>query len=1382
MTRARQVIVEDDCPSEGDQEYVEHDGDDYLPQDDTPPTSRCARVNVRSSPLFHSFYEHNPLMLTIDTGAETNLIKSSVATSIKCPIYPSSQVAFQADGKTPLKVKGETHVTLTRDGLELSFSGLVIDDLDVDILAGVPFMEENDVAVRPKNKVISIGDNYRFSYSGSVPTCPTNSRSSILRTTSKTTVWPGEFLDVSVNIKDSNLQDTLVAIEPHSSSADPGWPAPGIYQSVGNHIRIINSTDKPHVFNKHAHVALASPAYDPTEASPAIDESPDSTTSDTSVISRTATPSPTHYKSVVLNPDGILDNDSSARFAALHQQFDAVFDPHYGTYNHRFGRFEAVVNMGPEKPQQRKGRVPQYSRDKLVELQAKFDEMDSLGVLAKPESLGITVEYLNPSFLVKKPNRENEFRFVTAFTEVGKYCKPQPSLMPNVDSTLRSIARWKYLIKTDLTSAFFQIPISKDSMKYCGVVSPFKGVRCYTRCAMGMPGSETALEELMCRILGDFVENGNVTKIADDLYCGGETIEDLLSVWESVLRRLNDANLKLRAEKTVIAPAKTSILGWIWNNGKLRADPHKVSTLSTCSRPMTTKGLRSFIGAYKVLARVVPKCALFLQPLDRATHGKKSSDKIEWDSSTIDAFAKAQQHLSNNRDIVLPKESDQLWLITDGASSTCGLGATLYILRDSKLLLAGFFSQQLSPTHMKWFPCEVEGITIACAVKSFDGYIVQSRHRTQVLTDSKPCVDAYNKLLRGQFSSNARLSTYLSAACRHHIVIRHIAGAVNIPSDFASRNPVICRESKCQVCIFAKSLDESVVRGVTVREVLEGRGQLPFTSRSAWLATQSECRNLRRTKAHLLQGTRPTKKETTVKSVKRYLNKVGIASDGLLVIRQSDALAPSRESIVVPEEVLPGLLSALHLRLNHPSHSELLKIVKRYFWAINLDAALEQVSKSCHLCASLSKVPRSLIPESTSDPPASIGSCFAADIMCRERQKILVIREYVSCFTRSSILQSEKGDDIRSALVTLIHDIIPMDGPPVTVRTDNAPGFHSLVDDQFLKDHRINIDVGRVKNINKNPVAEKAIQELEHEILRVVQVPGPVSPLTLHKATTSLNCRIRTDGLSAREILFQRDQYTNDQIPLSDRNLILAKHGRAIYNHQFSERCKAGNSSTLPESDVRVGDLVYIYTDRDKNTPRSRYLVTSVDDKWCHIRKFVGDTLRANSYKVKRHEVYKVPTDVCSFVRENSDESDNEYDNIDTVALNSPTGITHGAERVVQNPVTPAPQPLVSNYPTVSHPETCEPVPTVSPAVSESAPTSEHVPRRTTRTRRPPPRLSDYDCSTVEAPIVQPPVPAEISLPITPLTPSTPEVIAPPPSRKSTRVSRPPRYLGDYHC
>ena len=92
-----------------------------------------------------------------------------------------------------------------------------------------------------------------------------------------------------------------------------------------------------------------------------------------------------------------------------------------------------------------------------------------------PEDIGLSVEHLNPSFLVKKPNSGS--RLVTAFADVGRYSKPQPALLPDVDSTLLLVAQWKHIIVTDLTSAFYQIPLARESMKYCGVATPFKGVR-----------------------------------------------------------------------------------------------------------------------------------------------------------------------------------------------------------------------------------------------------------------------------------------------------------------------------------------------------------------------------------------------------------------------------------------------------------------------------------------------------------------------------------------------------------------------------------------------------------------------------------------------------------------------------------------------------------------------------------------------------------------------------------------------------------------------------------------------------------------------------------------------------------------------------------------
>ena len=61
------------------------------------------------------------------------------------------------------------------------------------------------------------------------------------------------------------------------------------------------------------------------------------------------------------------------------------------------------------------------------------------------------------------------------------------------------------------------------------------------------------------------------------------------------------------------------------------------------------------------------------------------------------------------------------------------------------------------------------------------------------------------------------------------------------------------------------------MKSVQISDKIENLTRLLFTIRSAWLNIQTECPDLRRTHAHLKQGTRPSKKITNVKDVKRYI-------------------------------------------------------------------------------------------------------------------------------------------------------------------------------------------------------------------------------------------------------------------------------------------------------------------------------------------------------------------------------------------------------------------------------------------------------------------------------------------------------------------------------
>ena len=242
----------------------------------------------------------------------------------------------------------------------------------------------------------------------------------------------------------------------------------------------------------------------------------------------------------------------------------------------------------------------------------------------------------------------------------------------------------------------------------------------------------------------------------------------------------------------------------------------------------------------------------------------------------------------------------------------------------------------------------------------------------------------------------------------------------------------------------------TVVHTLSVSDVMEGSLKMPFTSRVAWLATQQECPDLRRTHSHLTQGTRPSKKLTKIPDVKRYLKDVSVARDGLLVVLDLQPFQPPRERIVVPCTILDGLLTAMYILFNHPLKLQSKKLFTRYFYALDLDSAIDSCLTSCHHCQSVKSLPTHLHPQSTTEPPSRIGSSFAVDIMRRYRQYILVLWESVSSYTFSAIIDNEQRDTLHDCLLTLCADFRFLDPGGITIHVDSAPGFQAWHNDAAL--------------------------------------------------------------------------------------------------------------------------------------------------------------------------------------------------------------------------------------------------------------------------------------------------------------------------------------------
>ena len=409
----------------------------------------------------------------------------------------------------------------------------------------------------------------------------------------------------------------------------------------------------------------------------------------------------------------------------------------------------------------------------------------------------------------------------------------------------------------------------------------------------------------------------------------------------------------------MICPSSAVILGWVWSKGHIRVSPHKISPLVTTSPPKTVKGLRSWIGTFRHLKPCLPQHATLLHDLEAVTAGQESNAHIQWSDNLLQSFSRAQSALQGLKSITVPQPEDKLIITNDGAV-TKGIGAVLYILRGEKMLLGGFFSAKLKPHQMKWLPCEVEALAISSSIQHWAPYIVENNNTTQILTDSRPCIQAFAKLCRGEYSYSARVTTFLSTLSRYTVSLQYIQGSINLPADYQSRNPAECVEKSCQICKFISDSATSSVCSISVSDVLQGHSPMPFRSPMAWKSSQQDCPALRRVYSHLSQGTRPSHKDNKIRDVKRYLRICTIGQNGLLIVSREMPFSSARDLIVVPHQGLPGLITALHLKLQHPSKSQLAKLFHRYFYALDADNEIDHASAMCSQCAAMKHFPQEI--------------------------------------------------------------------------------------------------------------------------------------------------------------------------------------------------------------------------------------------------------------------------------------------------------------------------------------------------------------------------------------------------------------------------------------
>ena len=160
------------------------------------------------------------------------------------------------------------------------------------------------------------------------------------------------------------------------------------------------------------------------------------------------------------------------------------------------------------------------------------------------------------------------------------------------------------------------------------------------------------------------------------------------------------------------------------------------------------------------------------------------------------------------------------------------------------------------------------------------------------------------------------------------------------------------------------------VKSINATDVEAGNIKMPHTQRAAWLKVQSNDDAHRMFLSNVKHSKLPEKKKTkgVFTTVKRLHNlyrtgQVKIDFDGFVTVKHTDAAGNVYFAISVPTKFYPGLVNALHIKLNHPSKTQLQRLMSRHLYCAGQARIIDEVTTTCTICASLKQLPKELFSQ-----------------------------------------------------------------------------------------------------------------------------------------------------------------------------------------------------------------------------------------------------------------------------------------------------------------------------------------------------------------------------------------------------------------------------------
>lgn len=349
--------------------------------------------------------------------------------------------------------------------------------------------------------------------------------------------------------------------------------------------------------------------------------------------------------------------------------------------------------------------------------------------------------------------------------------------LPLIDSVYEQLQEATIFTKLNLRNAYHLMTIREGDEWKTAFRTPLGHFE-YLVIPFGLTNAPAVFQALVNDVLRDFL-NQFVFVYLDDILIYSKNLQQHIQHVRTVLQRLLENKLYVKAEKYDFHAASITFLGLIFERGQVRTDPDKVKAVSDWPTPENRKQLQCFLGFANFYRRFIKDFSRVAAPLTRLTSTLRS---FSWDGKAEEAFCKLKNLFSNSPVLIHPDPHKQFMVEVDASDSGVGAVLSQRSQDDQRLHPCAFFSRRLSSAESNYDVGNRELLAIKMALEDWHHWLEGAELPFIIWTDHKNLT--YLQQARRLNSRQARWSLFFA---RFNFSITYRPGSRNIKPDALSQ-------------------------------------------------------------------------------------------------------------------------------------------------------------------------------------------------------------------------------------------------------------------------------------------------------------------------------------------------------------------------------------------------------------------------------------------------------------------------------------------------------------------------------------------------------------------------------------------------------------------